>query len=88
MQHTVLQAGAHASVAPAQRTTEEALALHLVDELVAPDNVYDAALAWANRFIDAPPAALAGVKALIDGSGHTETQVQRYGEVFARTVGG
>ena len=27
MQHTVLQAGAHASVAPAQRTTEEALAL-------------------------------------------------------------
>jgi enoyl-CoA hydratase len=67
---------------------EEALALRLVDELVAPDDVYDAALAWANRFADAPPAALAGVKALIDGPGDTETQVQRYGEVFTRTAGG
>ncbi len=46
---------------------KEALALGLVDELVAPDDVFDAAAAWAGRFVDAPPAALAGAKALIDG---------------------
>ena len=39
---------------------KEALRLHLVDELVAPDDVYDAAVAWAGRFVDASPAALAG----------------------------
>ena len=33
---------------------KEALALGLVDELVAPDDVYDAAVAWARRFVDAP----------------------------------
>lgn len=47
---------------------EEALALGLVDELVAPDHVYEAAAAWVNRFADAPSAALAGAKALIDGA--------------------
>lgn len=67
---------------------EEALALELVDELVAPDAVYDAALAWANRFADAPGAALAGAKALIDGHLDADEQVRRYGEVFARSFGG
>lgn len=67
---------------------EEALRLGLVDELVAPDEVYDAALAWAARFSDAPPAALAGVKALIDGHRSADEQVRRYGEVFAGTIGG
>lgn len=66
---------------------EEALALHLVDELVAPDHVYDEALAWAKRFVDAPAAALAGVKALIgaglDAPLDAEAQARRYGEVFA-----
>ena len=57
-------------------------------ELVAPDDVYDAALAWAKRFTDAPPAALAAAKALIDEPGDAEAQVQRYGEVFARPLGG
>ena len=33
---------------------EEALALGLIDEMVAPDGVYDAAAAWAGRFVDAP----------------------------------
>ncbi len=33
---------------------EEALGLNLVDELVAPDGVYDAALAWARRHAEAP----------------------------------
>ncbi len=67
---------------------EEALALGLVDELVAPDDVYDAALTWANRFTDAPAAALAAAKALIDGNLDAEGQVQRYGEVLDEAFGG
>jgi enoyl-CoA hydratase len=70
---------------------QEALALRLVDELVAPDHVYDEALAWAGRFLDAPAAALAGAKALISGGLpgglDAEAQVQRYGEVFAAANG-
>jgi enoyl-CoA hydratase len=62
---------------------QEALKLGLVDELVAPDDVYDAALAWANRFADAPAGAVAAAKALIDRPGSPETQVRRYGEIFA-----
>lgn len=46
---------------------KEALALGLVDELVAPDDVFESALSWASRFVDAPRAAVAGIKALIDG---------------------
>lgn len=61
----------------------EALALGLIDEMVAPDNVFDAAAAWASRFVDAAPAALAGAKALIDGRLDAREQTQRYGEVFA-----
>ena len=45
---------------------EEALELGLVDETVAPDDVYDAAAAWARRFLDSPPAALAAAKAGIN----------------------
>ncbi|ART71158.1 enoyl-CoA hydratase [Mycobacterium dioxanotrophicus] len=46
---------------------EEAVSLGLVDEMVAPDHVYDAALAWARRFIEQPVAALAAAKAAVDG---------------------
>jgi len=42
---------------------EEALAMGLIDETVAPDHVFDAALAWARRFADSSPAALAAAKA-------------------------
>ncbi|MDH6242900.1 enoyl-CoA hydratase [Mycobacterium sp. OTB74] len=42
---------------------DEALALGLVDELVAPDHVYDKARAWAGRFLDMPADALAAAKA-------------------------
>ena len=42
---------------------KEALELGLVDELVAPDHVYDAAVAWARRFVDVSPEALAAAKA-------------------------
>lgn len=42
---------------------EEALGLGLVDDLVAPDHVYDAAVAWAQRFRDVPAHVLAAAKA-------------------------
>jgi enoyl-CoA hydratase len=45
---------------------EEALALGLIDEMVAPDDVYDAAVAWAGRFVGVPQYALAAAKAGID----------------------
>lgn len=67
---------------------KEALALGLVDEMVAPDDVFEAAAAWAGRFVDAPPAAVAGAKALIDGGLDAGEQAQRYGEVFAAGAGG
>ena len=66
---------------------EEALALGLIDELVAPDHVFDAALKWAARFTETPPAALAGAKALIDAGLDTDGQVRCYGEVFAARRG-
>lgn len=66
---------------------QEALTLRLVDELVAPDHVYDEALNWARRFVDAPAAALAGAKALIDGRLDPDSEVERYGEVFAALNG-
>jgi enoyl-CoA hydratase len=45
----------------------EALALGLVDEMVAPDSVYDAAVTWAQRFSDYPPQVLAAAKAAFGG---------------------
>ncbi|WP_439029444.1 enoyl-CoA hydratase/isomerase family protein [Gordonia terrae] len=45
---------------------EEALAIGLVDEVVAPDDVYDAALAWAGQFTGAASVALAAVKKAVD----------------------
>lgn len=67
---------------------QEGLALGLVDELVAPDHVYDSALAWAGRFAESPPGALAAAKAIIDGAVATRSkriddERRRYVEVFA-----
>ncbi|MFZ2511864.1 MAG: enoyl-CoA hydratase-related protein [Gordonia sp. (in: high G+C Gram-positive bacteria)] len=45
---------------------EEALAIGLVDEVVAPDEVYNAALAWAGKFAGGAAVALAAAKAAID----------------------
>ncbi len=45
---------------------KEALALGLIDEMVAPDGVFDAALARAKRFLDHPPQVLAAAKATFD----------------------
>jgi enoyl-CoA hydratase len=38
----------------------------LIDELVSPDGVYDAAAVWARRFLDGPRDALAAAKAGIN----------------------
>ena len=46
---------------------KEALALGLIDEMVAPDAVYDAAMAWAQRLLDHPPQVLAAAKARFGG---------------------
>jgi enoyl-CoA hydratase len=45
---------------------KEALAVGLIDEMVAPDGVYDAALAWAQRFVEHPAQVLAAAKATFD----------------------
>jgi enoyl-CoA hydratase len=45
---------------------KEALALGLIDEMVAPDGVYDGALAWAQRFVEHPSRVLAAAKATFD----------------------
>jgi enoyl-CoA hydratase len=42
---------------------KEALAMGLIDEMVAPDAVYDSAMAWAQRLLDHPPQVLAAAKA-------------------------
>lgn len=73
---------------------EEAVALGLIDEMVAPDDVYDAAAAWARRFLDGPPRALAAAKAGINdvfevGSAELlAAERRRYAEVFAAGQGG
>ncbi|BBY98130.1 enoyl-CoA hydratase [Mycolicibacterium fallax] len=62
---------------------EEALELGLVDELVAPDGVYDAALARAQRFLDVPAAAVAAAKAIIDGRCDPAEASRRYAALLA-----
>jgi enoyl-CoA hydratase len=42
---------------------KEALALGLIDDMVAPDAVYDAAVAWAQRLVEHPPQVVAAAKA-------------------------
>ncbi|WP_069163266.1 enoyl-CoA hydratase-related protein [Nocardia altamirensis] len=49
---------------------DEARALGLVDEVVPPDDVYTAALAWAQRFTDGPARALAAAKAVFEAGPH------------------
>lgn len=41
----------------------EALELGLIDQMVAPDAVYDTAVEWAHRFLDYSPTLLAAAKA-------------------------
>jgi enoyl-CoA hydratase/carnithine racemase len=46
---------------------DEALAIGMVDEVVAPDDVYEAARKWAAQFTGAAARALGAAKAAIDG---------------------
>jgi enoyl-CoA hydratase len=45
----------------------EALAIGMVDQVVAPDDVYSAARGWAEQFAEGPAQALAAAKKAIDG---------------------
>ncbi|MBF6101778.1 enoyl-CoA hydratase/isomerase family protein [Nocardia cyriacigeorgica] len=49
---------------------DEARALGLVDEVVAPDDVYTAAVGWARGFLDGPARALAAAKAVFEAGPH------------------
>lgn len=68
---------------------EEALTLGLIDEMVAPDDVYDAAAGWARRFLDGPRHALAAAKAGINDvfelgqAERADAERRRYVDVFA-----
>lgn len=68
---------------------EEAMTLGLIDEMVAPDDVYDAAAGWARRFLDGPRHALAAAKAGINAVFDQEAderladERRRYVDVFA-----
>lgn len=75
---------------------EEALAIGLVDEVVAPDDVYSAALAWAGQFVGAASVALAAAKAAIDLGVETDLatglkiEEQQFATLFTtedRTIG-
>lgn len=67
---------------------KEGAALGLLDELTAPDHVFDGALAWAQRLAEAPAGPLAAAKAVIDGlvaprPKRIADERRRYVEVFA-----
>lgn len=64
---------------------EEALAIGLVDEVVAPDEVYNAALSWAGQFAHGASVALAAAKAAVDAGLDTdlETGLKIEAQVFA-----
>lgn len=51
---------------------EEAEKLGVVDEVVAPDDVYQTAHAWAAQFVNGPAMALRAAKSAIDGGLDTD----------------
>ena len=63
----------------------EALEIGLVDKVVAPDDVYTAAVEWASRFVQGPAFALRAAKAAIDGGldGDLETGLRLESQLFA-----
>lgn len=68
---------------------QEALAIGLVDEVVAPDDVYTAARRWAEQFVDGPALALAAAKKAIDGGldADLRTGLDIEAELFASLFG-
>lgn len=69
-------------------SADEALAMGLVDEVVAPDDVYNAARRWAEQFVGGPAAALAAAKAVLDAAVNADeseglaTERRRFVELF------
>jgi enoyl-CoA hydratase/carnithine racemase len=63
----------------------EALSIGLVDEVVAPDGVYEAAKKWASQFSGAAARALAAAKTAIDGGldGDLNSGLRLESQVFA-----
>jgi enoyl-CoA hydratase/carnithine racemase len=63
----------------------EALEIGLVDKVVAPDDVYTAAVEWATKFVKGPAFALRSAKAAIDGGldGDLETGLRLEAQLFA-----
>jgi enoyl-CoA hydratase/carnithine racemase len=63
----------------------EALSIGLVDEVVAPDGVYEAAKKWASQFAGAAARALAAAKTVIDGGldGDLTSGLRLESQVFA-----
>lgn len=75
---------------------DEALAIGLVDQVVAPDDVYSAARAWAARFVGGASRALAAAKFAIDAGLNTDLatglriEAAQFASLFAtedRTIG-
>ncbi len=70
---------------------EEAAALGLVDEVVAPDDVFTAALRWARQFTDGPARALAAAKRVFEAGPHGRDRARdEWAELFAtedRSIG-
>lgn len=75
---------------------EEALRIGLVDEVVAPDEVYNAARKWASQFTKGASRALAAAKASIDQGLDTDLntglkiEAQQFAALFAtkdRSIG-
>jgi enoyl-CoA hydratase len=66
-------------------TANESLLIGLIDEIVATDDVYDAAHSWAKQFVNGPSRALAAAKAAIDGGldGDLRSGLKLESELFA-----
>ena len=67
----------------------EALRIGMVDEVVAPDEVYAAARRWAEQFVNGAARALAAAKAAIDGGldGDLANGLKLESSVFAGLLG-
>lgn len=62
---------------------KEAAALGLVDEVVAPDDVFAAALRWAEQFTGGPRLALAAAKRVFEAGTHGHDRARReWAELF------
>ncbi|MEV5649675.1 enoyl-CoA hydratase-related protein [Nocardia sp. NPDC052254] len=61
----------------------EAAALGLVDEVVAPDDVFTAALRWARQFTEGPARALAAAKRIFEAGPHGRDRARdEWAELF------